>query len=251
MLALAQTNHWLIEDLFLSPLQALQEARLQKRTPAAANDIAVKLFDATHTGYRAAQDLIATRYAQQFGVRLVPHYPRFLALQCPGGDIGGDILSAVGIRSAADGPLFLEQYLDQPVQDVLVQRGLGRHGRSRIVELGSLASTSNCASLYLIAAMAAYMQQKGHAVATVTGTRRLRRIFSLFDFNLTSLCAARRERLIDPRQDWGSYYEDDPQVLAAPVRHCFDAAVLQATALNTSKRSGMLDSIVRQVRELA
>jgi hypothetical protein len=247
MLALALTNHWLIEDLFLSPLQALQEARLQKRAPAAANDIAVKLFDATHAGYRAAQDLIATRYAQQFGVRLVPHYPHFLALQT----LGGDILSAVGIRSAADAPLFLEQYLDQPVEDVLVQRGLGRHARGRIVELGSLASNSNRASLYLIAAMAAYMQQKGYAVATVTGTRRLRRIFSLFDFNLTTLCAARRERLNDPRQDWGSYYEDDPQVLAAPVQHCFDAAVLQATALNASKRSGMLDSIVRQVRELA
>lgn len=246
MLALAQTNHWLIEDLFSFPVQRLLEAR--KTTGAPAPDaLQVRLLAPDDKDRRSAQDLIARRYEEQFGVRIVPDYPQFLTLQ----NRSGDIQSAVGIRRAADAPLFLEQYLDQPVEEALAVAGLGRHPRSAIVELGSLASLSNRASLYLIAAMAAYMQQKGFAVATVTGTRRLRRIFSLFDLDLSTLAAARAERLTGPARDWGSYYDDDPQVLAAPVAHCFEAAVLKATALNVSKRSGVLDSIVAQVKELA
>ncbi|MFT3673674.1 thermostable hemolysin [Aestuariivirga sp.] len=214
---------------------------------ASSDALQVRLLTADDKDRRAAQDLIARRYEEQFGVRIVPDYPQFLTLQSG----TGGLLSAVGIRRAADAPLFLEQYLDQPVEDVLAGAGLGRHPRSAIVELGSLASLSNRASLYLIAAMAAYMQQKGFAVATVTGTRRLRRIFSLFDLDLSTLAAARAERLTGPTRNWGSYYDDDPQVLAAPVAHCFEAAVLNATALNVSKRSGVLDSIVAQVKELA
>ncbi|MFO0990677.1 MAG: thermostable hemolysin [Hyphomicrobiales bacterium] len=194
---------------------------------------------------RAAEALINRRYQAQFGIGIEVDYPLLLTLA----KRSGEVLAAVGLRCAADGPLFLEQYLDRPIELELARHGLGTHRREKIVELGSLASVSNSASLYLVAAMAAYMEARRYRVATVTGTRRLRRLFSLFDFKIKTLAAARQERLADQRTDWGSYYNDDPWVLAGTVRQCFEAAILRAESLSTPARRAVLDEIVAQVGE--
>lgn len=193
----------------------------------------------------AAEALINRRYQAQFGISIEVDYPLLLTLA----KRSGEVLAAVGLRCAADGPLFLEQYLERPIELELERHGFGAHRREKIVELGSLASVSNSASLFLVAAMAAYMESGRYGVAAVTGTRRLRRLFSLFDFKITALAAARQEKLADQRTDWGSYYRDDPWVLAGAVRQCFEAAILRAGSLCTPARRAVLDEIVAQVGE--
>lgn len=211
------------------------------------NEIVVSVLEKHDEERRAAETLINKRYREQFGVSVEVNYPLLLALTKK----SGEVLSAVGLRCAADSPLFLEQYLDHPIEFDLERHHLGRHRREQIAELGSFASVSNSASLYLVAAMTAYMETQRYKVVTVTGTQRLRRLFSVFEFELTTLVAARKERLVDQWIDWGSYYDDDPQVLAGNVRQCFEAAVLRARALCTPARWSVLDRIVAQVRDQA
>ena len=214
--------------------------------PLDSEVMVVSLLKRDAASRRRAEAFIADRYEAQFGARIAVSYPLLLCLT----STSGEMLAAVGLRCAGDGPLFLEQYLDQPIDLALGACWPGPHRRDRIVELGSLASVNNGASLYLVAAMAAYMEVRGFEVATVTGTRRLRRLFELFDFNFVTLGSARRDRLIDASANWGSYYDDDPQILAGQVRQCFEAAVLRARVLSAPSRGATLDGIISQVREL-
>ncbi len=92
-----------------------------------------------HTGSpeRAqVEDYIAAVFARHYGARIRHFKPHLLAMH--GED--GRILAALGLRSAASGPLFLETYLDLPVEQRLsAVCGQGVR-RGDIVEVGNLAS---------------------------------------------------------------------------------------------------------------
>lgn len=231
------------EPISACPDDAASACQFRKSAIILPHQIVVSALAKDDARRRAAEALISRRYQAQFGISIEVDYPLLLTLA----KRSGEVLAAVGLRCASDGPLFLEQYLDRPIELELARHGLGTPRRERIVELGSLASVSNSASLYLVAAMAAYMEAARYGVATVTGTRRLRRLFSLFDFNITNLATARQVRLADQRADWGSYYHDDPWVLAGAVRQCFEAAILRAGPLSTPARRAVLDEIVAQI----
>lgn len=247
MFDLTQINNGHSENLSLSHFVESGDTVASDTPPPVSDEkLLVVALKKTDPGRLAAERLIADQYKAHFGIEIAVDYPVLFSLQ----QQSGEMISTVGIRCAGDGPLFLEQYLNRSIEQELERGGLGRHQRHSVVELGSLASVNRRASLYLISAMAAYMHAKDYAVATVTGTERLRRMFSLFELDLTKLASASRSQLKNPDADWGTYYDDDPQVLAASVPHCFDAAVINARESKLVNRSGTLEQILSQVQKV-
>ncbi|HQN51047.1 MAG TPA: thermostable hemolysin [Phenylobacterium sp.] len=151
-------------------------------------------------------------YARAIDGRIRSHYPTLMSLQ----DRSGQIHAAVGFRTAAAGPLFLEQYLDAPVETAL-SAGFGDVARSEVAEIGNLASESPGASLFLFLALARHLHGLGCAYAVATATRQLRRGFARVGFETITLSAARPERLGERADDWGGYYDRDPEVMAGPI----------------------------------
>src|SRR5688500_5530748 len=88
-------------------------------------------------------EFIRNRYAAVHGAR-PSDFPAFLSrMRSPG------VGAALGYRRASAGPLFLEAYLDEPIEDA-VGRHLGASvSRDRIVEVGSLAANSPLAMVGL------------------------------------------------------------------------------------------------------
>jgi len=152
-------------------------------------------------------------YAHRFGSVIARHYPTLMNVH----DQHGRVVAAVGMRSAADEPLFLERYLDQPVESVLAGAGQAAIGRQAIVEIGNLASTSRGASVFLFVTLAAYLRQQQLTYAVVTGTKALRRSFALFGFDFVELGTASPDALPDRGASWGSYYTRDPKVLGGAI----------------------------------
>ena len=86
----------------------------------------------------------------------------------------GDIIAAAGYRHATE-PLFLEQYLDEPIEALV---GVdGPVDRTRIVEVGHLASVRPGASRRLIAALVEHLCAQGIEWVTSTVTADLRHLF--------------------------------------------------------------------------
>lgn len=154
---------------------------------------------------------VRARFAQVHGTDVQPDYPswRHCRVGAPGRR------AALGVREAEDASLFLEVYLDQPVEKV-VSQAFGRTvPREDIVEIGCLASDSPAALLILWDEAARdFAGRPCVAVATLTGT--VRRLLARVGVALVELAAATPDRLAAPG-DWGRYYEDDPRVCAGIV----------------------------------
>lgn len=152
-------------------------------------------------------------YASAFNGMIRRHYPTLMSVQ----DGQGRIHAAVGFRFAAQDPLFLEQYLDEPVEAAIARKLGGPVARGGVAEIGNLGSGSAGASMFLFLALARHLDQNGCTHAVATATRQLRRSFGRVGFETQVLTRAEPARLGEAAAEWGVYYERDPEVLAGAI----------------------------------
>lgn len=162
---------------------------------------------------RRVEAYIEATYAEAFNGRIRAHYPTLMSVQ----DAEGQIHAAVGFRLAGEEPLFLERYLDDPIEVALGQATGLATARAGVAEIGNLASQSAGASLFLFMAMARHLRQLGCDHAVATATRQLRRTFARVGFPIRRLTTADPARLGPEAGDWGGYYDRDPEVLAGAI----------------------------------
>ena len=132
------------------------------------------------------------------------------------------IAAAAGWRCAADDKLFLERYLDAPIESVVA--GLAGHpvDRHRIVEVGNLAAGRVGGSVDVILALARHLDKLGYEWVVFTATSELIGIFRKLGLPPLALAPANPERLGDEAAAWGSYYDSAPVVVAGRIRLALD-----------------------------
>lgn len=171
------------------------------------------------------EQLIRTRYEVVHGARLLQLMPNLLG--CVGVD--DRPLAVLGYQSAAHRPLFLEQYLDAPIEEVLRSRGesLGaivRLERRRIVEVGNFASHDRSATMELLKQLPGVLVREGFEWLVFTGTPRVRELVASFGAPLLDLGVAEPQRLQRDADCWGRYYDSAPRVMAGWLGHCAQVA---------------------------
>jgi hypothetical protein len=120
------------------------------------------------------------------------------------------------VRLARSGPLFLEQYLDEPIE-AAAGRALGVCApRNAVAEIGNLASEDGAASTQLFLALADHLDRAGCAFAVVTATQRLKRKLRRLGFVAAVLAPALPARVANV-SDWGLYYACAPEVLVGAI----------------------------------
>ena len=162
----------------------------------------------------ALERFIAERFRQAYGAQVSHFCAHLLGLR----DAAGAWQAAAGYTPAASGALYLEQYLERPVELVLSD-ALGEHvPRERIVEVGNLASAAKGFGGRFLPALRAYLVDLGYAWAVFTATREVRGILGRFAFDARALAPAAPERLPDAGAGWGTYYAHAPSVMAGCIR---------------------------------
>lgn len=177
------------------------------------------LVDRAHPARPKVEDFIARRFLKVHGARISEFMPTLLAL--PGDD--GEIRAALGVRDAGLEALFLEHYLDMPVESALAAKaGFCSTSRSRIAEIGNLASVDRRASRRLFGILSLYLAAAHFEWAVFTGCGSLRHMFQSLGIETLVLGRALQARLPADQQTWGGYYEDNPQVIAGRVSRGVD-----------------------------
>ncbi|NLF53927.1 MAG: thermostable hemolysin [Thauera phenolivorans] len=164
----------------------------------------------------ALEDFIRTRFAEHYGARVRNFMPELLGLEADDGELHG----ALGCRRAGDQPLFLEHYLDLPIEDALAQRYRCAVDRADIVEVGNFAARGPGAGRRLIVGLTEHLAALGLRWVVFTGTRALLNSFRRLGLELQPLAAADPARLGDQAGGWGSYYDSGPMVMACEVEDC-------------------------------
>ena len=127
-------------------------------------------------------------------------------------------MAAAGWRGAHTGTLFLERYLDAPIESLLTALTGQAHERERIVEISNLASEKPGGSLHIIINLARHLDQFGYEWVVFTATQQLIGIFTKLGLPLLALAKADPTRLGSEASDWGRYYDTNPVVVAGPIR---------------------------------
>lgn len=141
---------------------------------------------------------------------------RRFAPQLVGLRVHGELIAAAGYRFATE-PLFLERYLDEPVDVALGRRLDSAPPRASIVEVGHLAGMPAGAGRRLILALGPHLAAQGAQWVVGTLTQELRQLFVRLGVTPLALAAADPARLGAEARQWGRYYDHAPTVLAGQL----------------------------------
>lgn len=171
--------------------------------------------DESDPGRESVERFIHRVFARRFGARVLRFAPQLVCLRDPD---SGEIMAAAGYRRADGGPLFLERYLDLPIELSLAEPGQPTVSREGIVEVGHLASERVGEGRRLIVRLAHHLaaQQTQWVVSTLT--EELRHLFVRMGITPLALGRADANALGEQASEWGSYYEHQPVVLAGQMQ---------------------------------
>ena len=149
----------------------------------------------------------------------VHHYlPELIGLQ----DSHGRLIAAAGIRPASQGPLFLERYLDEPLEGVVSRLAGSAVGREQLVEVGNLAALSAGSARVIITAVTWLLAARDLQWVAFTGASTLVNSFHRLGLEPTVIAEADPCRLNGELASWGSYYAQHPLVYAGNIRYGHD-----------------------------
>jgi hypothetical protein len=160
-------------------------------------------------GRPAVESFIRRVFEARYGASLTTFAPVLVSLS---DDTG--IVAAAGYRRADGGTLFLERYLDAPVEALLAQQAAASPARADIVEVGHLAAARAGEGRRLILQLGPHLAAQGFQWVVSTLTEELRQLFLRIGVAPLALGQADPRALGDDAAAWGRYYAHRPVVLA-------------------------------------
>lgn len=167
----------------------------------------------THPQRPSFEAFIAARFGRAYGARLTHFLPHLLGVR----DGLERWQAAAGYAAAGVQELFLEQYLDAPIEEVLGHAVRRPIARNDVVEVGNLAAASAGMARALIPLLARHLHRMGYRWVAFTATRALRNSFHRLGLQPLALAPADPARLPDRGVSWGSYYAQDPVVMGGRI----------------------------------
>jgi hypothetical protein len=167
----------------------------------------------TENGSRERAELeafVGDAFARKHDATVTSFMPTLLSFR----DHVGTLRGATGLRAAGSHALYLEQYLDRPVESA-IDRAAGRPvDRRQVVEVGNLASANCRTAVRMVALLPAYLLARDFQWIVFTATSTVREILLGFGAPLIELARAESGRVAPGSDQWGRYYETDPRVFA-------------------------------------
>lgn len=156
------------------------------------------------------ESFVQSAFARKHGARIHSFMPILAALR----NSAGCITSVAGWRGAAQSRLYLEAYMDDPIETALGKRLGHLVHREEVVEVGNLAGSGCRPARRLVAMLPGLLLARGHRWVVFTATASVRRILVSLNAPLLELAPARAAQVESRSDIWGRYYDNDPRVMA-------------------------------------
>ena len=186
---------------------------IAERAPFSHTDTSLYRLDACKRGTKDRETVeryVTEAFRRSHGAEVRTFLPLLLTLRNDSGELCG----VVGVRAAREEPLYLEHYLDRPVEQAIASLSGTPVGRDSVVELGNFACRNASAAKCLMQRLPHYLLERGHRWIAFTGTGAVRTILSSLDAPLLDLGRAKAECVAGGTDDWGNYYSTAPHVMA-------------------------------------
>lgn len=185
-----------------------------RRVESASQPVLVEQSSRRHRTRKEIEQFVYDRFAASYEADVQHFLPVLMALRA--GD--GRIQAALGMRPAEHDRLFLETYLDRPIEQRLAIETGCSVDRASVMEVGNLAVSSAGGGRHLITVLTSYLHASGHQWVVFTIGPVLQNSFRRLGLPLIDLGPAEEEALdAAERAAWGSYYAQKPRVMAGRV----------------------------------
>ena len=168
------------------------------------------IHDQAAAGRSDVEALISRIYALRYQAVVLDFTPTLVSLQRDAG-----VVAAAGYRRASQETLFLERYLDAPVESLLGPHAGVTPRREQIFEVGHLAASRAGAGRDLVVSLCRHLVDQGCEWVVATVTQELDHLFVRAGVEPVRLGVAAPHALGSDAAAWGTYYEHLPTVLAA------------------------------------
>jgi hypothetical protein len=156
------------------------------------------------------EDFVGAAFKRKHDATVTSYLPTLLSFRDPAGALRG----VVGLRGAGEHRLYLEQYLEQPVE-MAIAAATGRSVcREQVVEVGNLAGTNCRSAVRMVALLPSHLLARDFRWIVFTATSAVRGILLGFGAPLVELARADGARVAHAGDAWGRYYDTDPRVFA-------------------------------------
>jgi hypothetical protein len=150
-------------------------------------------------------------FKRAYDAEISAFMPHLVALR----DNNGVLMAAFGLKKASEGPLFLEQYLDEPIESLISKKLHKPISRDEITKIGNLAVANPRNAGVLIAHVIQHSLDMGIKWCVATAHHSLQNGVIKGGRDVYPLFPADKARLSPEEQaKWGSYYKYMPQVIA-------------------------------------
>lgn len=173
----------------------------------------------THANRQEVEAFIAEVFYRAYGAKVKNFMPKLIALR----DENYQLMAAFGMREASVSPLFLEQYIDEPIE-ALIEKTQGlKIQRADITEIGNLAVVNPRNAGILISHVIEHSINAGVQLCVATAHHTLQNGLVKGGCDVFPIHAVDVKRLpVLEQADWGSYYNNQPQIIA--VRNAVNEA---------------------------
>ncbi|MCO6055343.1 thermostable hemolysin [Pseudomonas sp. MOB-449] len=179
----------------------------------------LSLLLAGDAGRGQIEDFVHRRFLSAHGADIRQFMPELLSMR----NYHGALSAVAGIRLAEQGPLFLEQYLEASADIQIANLTGSPVPREQVVEVGNLASINVGNARLIIVAVTWLLKLRGLEWVVFTGAPSLINSFRRLGLEPLRLGEADPSRLDEKAQEqWGTYYEQKPQVFTGNIRHGFE-----------------------------
>jgi len=157
------------------------------------------------------EQFIHDTFKRTYDADICSFMPQLMSLR----DVNGELLAVCGLRHAHHGKLFLENYLDTPIETVLAQHFNESISRESILEIGNLAVANPASTRSLLSSVSVYLHGTNSEWAVFTGIPALRNSLTKLNMRIEKLGDASISCLPEhERRAWGNYYDEKPEIMS-------------------------------------
>lgn len=197
----------------ICPMRSLSTPANAPPLPAGSPFARVSVVGPNDEHRTDVEAFIAEVYRDAFGATVESFLPALIAFHAA----DGSVRAVVGLRSASDERLFVEQYLDAPAEQAVAGALATPVERSHMVEIGSLAARDAGDARAIIVYLTRWLHCAGIRWVLFAATRQLRNAFARLRLAPVALAVADPARLSGDAKCWGSYYQSQPRVVCGDV----------------------------------
>ncbi|HZX36687.1 MAG TPA: thermostable hemolysin [Thermodesulfobacteriota bacterium] len=185
------------------------------RVDVKSEDLDIVLVNGFHALRARVEEFAAAVYGRVYGADLRTFSRELLVLMSR----QKGILGCIGINTAESGGFFLERYLDDRVETELSKRLDMPVKREEVVEIGTLALSHRGFCRPMMAGLAGFLLARDKRFFVFTAVKTLRNTLTHLNVPFETIAEAKAENSGN-KDEWGSYYEAMPEVIAVDMKKC-------------------------------